>query len=74
MATFAVGDIHGQIAPLVELLAAITPDVDDRDWPRPRIVRRTYGLDTIAHGVLTGIRLPGPRFYQSGRHARRHQQ
>ena len=37
-----------------------TRQVDADDWPRPRMVRNTYGLDTIAHGVLTAIRLPGP--------------
>lgn len=45
--------------------------IDADDWPHARIVGATYGLDTIAHGVLTAIRLPGPTFYQSGRHARR---
>jgi serine/threonine protein phosphatase 1 len=45
--------------------------VGDDDWPRARVVGRTYGLDTIAHGVLTAVRLPGPRFFQSGRHERR---
>jgi serine/threonine protein phosphatase 1 len=46
-------------------------DVGDDDWPRPRIVGATYGLDTISHGVLTAIELPGPTFYQSRRHHRR---
>lgn len=45
--------------------------VDDDDWPHPRIVGRTYGLDTIAHGVLTAIRLPGPYVLQSARYQRR---
>jgi serine/threonine protein phosphatase 1 len=45
--------------------------VDDDDWPHPRIVRNTYGLDTIAHGVLTAIRLPGPYVLQSARYERR---
>jgi serine/threonine protein phosphatase 1 len=45
--------------------------IDADDWPHARIIGATYGLDTIAHGVLTAIRLPGPRFYQSGRHERR---
>lgn len=47
--------------------------IDADDWPGPRVVGRTYGLDTIAHGVLTAIRLPGPRYYQSGRYERRHE-
>lgn len=46
--------------------------VGDDGWPRARVVGRTYGLDTIAHGVLTAVRLPGPRFFQSGRCERRH--
>lgn len=45
--------------------------VDDADWPHPRILRNTYGLDTIAHGVLTAIRLPGPYVLQSARYERR---
>ena len=46
-------------------------DVGDDGWPRPRVVGATYGLDTISHGVLTAMRLPGPEFYQSARFARR---
>jgi len=47
--------------------------LDADDWPHARVMGVTYGLDTIAHGVLTAIRLPGPRFYQSGRYQRRHE-
>lgn len=47
--------------------------IDADDWPHARVMGVTYGLDTIAHGVLTAIRLPGPRFYQSGRYERRHE-
>lgn len=46
-------------------------DVDDADWPHPRIVGATYGIDTIAHGVLTAIRWPGPFVLQSARYERR---
>lgn len=46
-------------------------DVDDDDWPHPRIIGATYGLDTIAHGVLTAVRLPGPHVLQSARYERR---
>lgn len=46
-------------------------DIDDDDWPHPRIIGATYGLDTIAHGVLTAIRLPGPYVLQSARYERR---
>jgi len=42
--------------------------IDAEGWPMPRIAGRTIGLDTIAHGVLTAIRLPGQRLFQSGRH------
>ena len=45
--------------------------VDDDDWPHPRLVGRTFGLDTIAHGVLSAIRLPGPYVLQSARYERR---
>ncbi len=45
--------------------------IDADDWPHARVIGCTFGLDTISHGVLTAIRLPGPRFYQSGRHDRR---
>jgi hypothetical protein len=31
---------------------------------------RTIGIDTISHGVLTAIRLPDERVYQSGRYLR----
>jgi serine/threonine protein phosphatase 1 len=37
-------------------------------WPAPTIVGRTIGVDTIAHGVLTGIRLPERRVFQNARH------
>jgi serine/threonine protein phosphatase 1 len=41
--------------------------LDDRGWPHPRIVGRTYGLDTIAHGVLTALKLPDGEVIQSRR-------
>ncbi len=46
--------------------------VDQEDWPHPRVIGNTFGLDTIAHGVLTAIRLPGPYVLQSARYQRRH--
>ncbi len=46
-------------------------DVDEDDWPHPRVIGATYGLDTIAHGVLTALRLPGPYVLQSARYERR---
>ena len=49
-------------------------DLDPDRWPRPRLVGRTFGIDTISHGVLTAIRLPDGRLFQSRRHrsAQRH--
>jgi len=42
--------------------------VDATGWPVPRIGTHTIGIDTIAHGVLTAVRLPGPAVLQSSRH------
>jgi serine/threonine protein phosphatase 1 len=42
--------------------------LDAAGWPRPRVGRRTIGIDTISHGVLTAYRLPDGRVFQSGRH------
>jgi hypothetical protein len=42
--------------------------MDESGWPQPRIGRCTIGLDTIASGVLTAIRLPDRRVFQSSRH------
>ena len=39
-------------------------------WPAPRIVGRTIGIDTISQGVLTAIRLPDRRLFQSARYER----
>ena len=41
--------------------------LDEKGWPHPRMVGRTYGLDTIAHGVLTALRLPDGAIVQSRR-------
>jgi serine/threonine protein phosphatase 1 len=43
-------------------------EIDSNDWPSPRIVGNTIGIDTISHGVLTAIRLPDRRVIQSSRH------
>ncbi len=32
------------------------------------IVGRTIGVDTISHGVLTAVRLPDHRIFQSARY------
>ncbi len=45
--------------------------LDHDGWPHPRVVGNTFGLDTIAHGVLTALRLPGPYVLQSARYQRR---
>jgi len=41
--------------------------LDADRWPAPRIAGRTIGVDTISHGVLTAIRLPDQRVFQSAR-------
>ena len=41
-------------------------------WPHPHLVGRTFGIDTIKHGVLTAIRMPGAEVIQSRRHAPLH--
>jgi serine/threonine protein phosphatase 1 len=46
---------------------ANNPVVDRQGWPHPRIVGRTFGLDTIGGGVLTAIRLPDGAVFQSRR-------
>jgi hypothetical protein len=44
-------------------------ELDPAGWPKPRVIRRTIGLDTISHGVLTAMRLPDGRVFQSRRYA-----
>ena len=41
--------------------------MDHAGWPHPRIVGRTYGLDTIGEGVLTALRMPDAAVFQSRR-------
>ena len=43
-------------------------DLNADDWPLPKIVGRTIGIDTIAFGVLTAIRMPDRQVFQSARH------
>jgi Calcineurin-like phosphoesterase len=38
------------------------------DWPTIRVTGRAYGIDTIARGVLTALRFPDLKIFQSGRH------
>lgn len=47
---------------------ANNPVVDQEGRPHPRILGRTYGLDSIATGVLTALRLPEGVVFQSDRH------
>lgn len=37
-------------------------------WPTPALVGRTFGIDTISHGVLTALRLPDARIFQTARY------
>jgi serine/threonine protein phosphatase 1 len=43
-------------------------EVDAQGWPMPVIIGNTIGIDTIKHGVLTAVRIPDRRVFQSGRH------
>jgi hypothetical protein len=43
-------------------------ELNGEGWPVPRVVGRTIGIDTIKHCVLTAIRLPDGRLFQSARH------
>lgn len=43
------------------------PILAAQDWPMPRMQGRTIGIDTIAHGVLTAVRLPRMQVVQSRR-------
>jgi serine/threonine protein phosphatase 1 len=43
-------------------------ELDPRGWPKPKIIGLTIGLDTISHGVLTAMRLPDKRLFQSARY------
>ena len=40
--------------------------VDENGWPRPRVLsNRTYGIDTIFKGVLSAMRFPAVKIFQS---------
>jgi serine/threonine protein phosphatase 1 len=43
-------------------------DLDSDGWPHPRMASNTIGIDTIAHGVLTAIRLPDRVVFQSAKY------
>ena len=40
--------------------------IDEQGWPGPHMRSNTIGIDTISYGVLTAIRLPDRRVFQSG--------
>jgi serine/threonine protein phosphatase 1 len=42
--------------------------LDAAGWPRPRFTGNTIGIDTSKHGVLTAIRMPDRRVFQSARY------
>jgi len=42
--------------------------LDERGWPMPASNGQAIGIDTIAHGVLTAIRLPDRQLFQSARY------
>ena len=44
------------------------PVLNRAGWPQPTVFGYTIGIDTISHGVLTAIRLPDRRVFQSQRH------
>jgi len=41
--------------------------LDAAGWPHPRITEYALGIDTISHGVLTAVRLPDRKVFQSHR-------
>ncbi len=43
------------------------PILDAEGWPSPRVDAHTIGLDTSHHGVVSAVRLPDRRVFQSGR-------
>ena len=45
--------------------------VDAGNWPHPRIVGQTVGLDSSRHGVVTAMRFPDRRVFQSQRYVTR---
>ena len=44
-------------------------DIDANGWPHPRVLGATVGIDTISHGVLTAMRFPDRRVFQSARYS-----
>jgi len=44
-------------------------ELDAGGWPRPHMPgNRTFGVDTVSHGVLTALRFPDLKLFQSARH------
>jgi hypothetical protein len=42
--------------------------LDANGWPQPVVHEHSIGLDTIKHGVLTAVRLPERRVFQSAQY------
>lgn len=42
--------------------------LDGAGWPQPVIKEHSIGVDTIKHGVLTAVQLPGRHVFQSARY------
>jgi serine/threonine protein phosphatase 1 len=42
--------------------------IDGNGWPQPIVIGNTIGIDTISHGILTAVRMPDRKFFQSARH------
>jgi serine/threonine protein phosphatase 1 len=42
--------------------------INGAGWPEPNVSEFTIGIDTISHGVLTAVRLPGQKILQSRRY------
>jgi calcineurin-like phosphoesterase family protein len=40
-------------------------EVDANGWPRPRRIGKTIGLDSSRYGVITALRVPDERLFQS---------
>jgi serine/threonine protein phosphatase 1 len=43
-------------------------ETDSTGWPKHKVIGRTIGIDTISHGVLTAVRMPDQRVFQSQRY------
>ena len=46
-------------------------ELDEDEWPHPAVLGETFGIDTIAHGVLTAMRFPDRHIFQSAMYEKR---